>query len=1071
MSYYPFRQIVDLGDDFTIKSGETVSFKFSADKEDTVNKAHRLQFRGESGMFYFYNSEPDCSSIYMSIEDCLNKEMSQKDNYCLDLSSEEKVIYPKSVLHKLNWVPVMSYCRIGVFYDENWKFGISAKAKKLKIHEGGYVRFTAEVYYHGERNQDDLSPVPHETHTINIPEGTFDWTEFSKNITVPEKEVKYMNFYLEAYNYSGELYFERPLMYIDAYGNMLPDFAQILPNHDKWSWISNNLSKKEWPKFLIKANGKKVFDGELFERCHRFSEFEIDLPEKSLKPGKNTIEITLSEKHPVSMRIKDIGYYVKDAKDLVILACPETAYIGRKNAILIRTEKTDTTVVPKCDEQVILAHPQTFKESGLNIFIFEALKPVTNAELTLNGEKCIVERVIEKQDDGVITGSGDMIYINHESTQDMDDYLTWYMSEHVGNLLTIRNVYRWGGGRRVDEKIWNTFANRLDKLGVKYPEIVDGRDFQGSHCNPKAETIKTKSFLGRQNHEHDGQYGYWGPRDFTQNPIAKLRNEFWGILSRTDYELLDVRNNYSNYIEKDGAVYLYKLPSTTDDMEEAAKTYVENLRKSKHTTTRHTGPTTHFKYFFQAGYDWSGAELMDGPQDPLGAANRGAAYCYDKPVFGSHLAVQWSTYPHNTEGKKRRHRLAVYTSYTNGYTEINTEEGFWHMEEHYTYHSRNDIACKNLLANQQDFYRYVSLNTRAGKFYTPFAFISGKYDGWECFFPYSTFGHMNMPEDAPEKSWDLLKNFYPMTHVGHIGCKPCTDDKPLGFYTGTPRGNVDIVPIEFTKEKLQKYKTLSFAGFNKMEPEDSEKILQYVKDGGTLIIGWPHLSVTTRRDDVLALNHKYLDCELADIIAKDKNDFVKSTYNGKDVIVNKGLSVDFETLVSTDDGLPLLAKKQVENGALVFVNCKEYPYDNVAAEIFDNAICMCSDSNNSKENMFVSCNNNVNFTMYQRDDGTMDTYLIATDWYNYEDVNRKATLLLNGASFDLEIPFGTMVKVVSKDNVAAWIVSEDAVVTDVNNNVISVVGSGTHTLYVAKDGVLTTKDIDLTKVSQIKVEM
>ena len=126
MSYYPYRQIVDLGDEFTVKRGETVSFKFSVDKEDAVNKTHRLQFRGESGMLYFYNSEPDCSSIYMSIEDCLNKEMSQKDNFCLDLSSKEKVIYPKSVLHKLNWVPVMSYCRIGAFYSENWKFGISA---------------------------------------------------------------------------------------------------------------------------------------------------------------------------------------------------------------------------------------------------------------------------------------------------------------------------------------------------------------------------------------------------------------------------------------------------------------------------------------------------------------------------------------------------------------------------------------------------------------------------------------------------------------------------------------------------------------------------------------------------------------------------------------------------------------------------------------------------------------------------------------------------------------------------------------------------------------------------------
>ena len=47
-------------------------------------------------------------------------------------------------------------------------------------------------------------------------------------------------------------------------------------------------------------------------------------------------------------------------------------------------------------------------------------------ELNLGKSFDVIERIIEKQDDGVITGSGDMIYINHESEQDVDNFLTLF---------------------------------------------------------------------------------------------------------------------------------------------------------------------------------------------------------------------------------------------------------------------------------------------------------------------------------------------------------------------------------------------------------------------------------------------------------------------------------------------------------------------------------------------------------------------------------------------------------------------------------------------------------------------
>ena len=52
---------------------------------------------------------------------------------------------------------------------------------------------------------------------------------------------------------------------------------------------------------------------------------------------------------------------------------------------------------------------------------------------------------------------------------------------------------------------------------------------------------------------------------------------------------------------------------TARDMQDAALLFVQNLRKAKgpgSRHTRHTGPSTLFRYFFQAGYEWLGAEQM-----------------------------------------------------------------------------------------------------------------------------------------------------------------------------------------------------------------------------------------------------------------------------------------------------------------------------------------------------------------------------------------------------------------------------------------------------------------------------
>ena len=157
-------------------------------------------------------------------------------------------------------------------------------------------------------------------------------------------------------------------------------------------------------------------------------------------------------------------------------------------------------------------------------------------------------------------------------------------------------------------------------------------------------------------------------------------------------------------------------PDVPMDMEAASNAVVSLFRLNAELYPRHTGPSTLFKYFYQAGFKWTGAELMYGPHELIIAAMRGASTCYGNGPIGSHLAVQWSTTPHDTQERFRRYWLSLFICYMQGVDEINTEEGLWHLEEYYQHYHRFSSACVGHLQQQQAFYRYVLSHSRTGTF-------------------------------------------------------------------------------------------------------------------------------------------------------------------------------------------------------------------------------------------------------------------------------------------------------------------------------------------------------------------
>ena len=620
--------------------------------------------------------------------------------------------------------------------------------------------------------------------------------------------------------------------------------------------------------------------------------------------------------------------------------------------------------------------------------------------------------------------------------------------------MTIRPTYRWSGSRIVNPKMWAAYTKLMNALGMKYVHMVDGRELPSGCANPSVEMLGGEGFLGRQKHERDGAYVYWGEYNVTNNYDEELFYDMRILDVIHSPKTASLNTTPEDYFADKETIVMYRDLCISPDMEAAAKQFMKQLSVTRYDAIRHTGPATLFKYFYQSGYSWVGAELMYGPMELVIAALRGAAKCYNSLDMGGHLAVQWSSTPHDTIERYRRYRLALYISYIQGLTEINTEEGLWRLEEYYSSFHRFSTACQTHLCQQQDFYRYISTHSRTGSFYAPIAFLSGRYDGWQCFERNKVWGRKEFFFDTPEESWDLLKIFYPLSELNAISHHPCQDG-PVGFYSGTPRGNVNIIPVESSAEDYSCYKVLSFLGYNKAMTEDCNKLLEYLEQGGNLVLGWPHLSVTTNRADVTGYRHTYIDHSLVNLIAGDTPAFTTDTVNGQDIEVFSDINITNAQMIAvTDSGCPLAFVKKIGNGKVYFVNAKGYPAEPALKAVYENIITDLSDECNSQEHSFIKCGNDVQFCIYDQVDTSRNIYLIATDWFNLSAEPRNAVLIFNGYRYPVSVPFGKLIKIVVTDNYAVWSNDEDCDVLSVDGNTAIVQGCGLGEFTFAYNGIL-----------------
>lgn len=987
----------------TIKVGESFTEKIKWQPDSRYN--YKIRVRGQVGVPYVRRTEGAFPMYYRKLEDSLTLE---NGDYVLNFDKTNQV-YERSLYYMLT-----DDLAVGASYE----FKLNLKAKGIQNN----FKATIEVYY-GEKRTRYYYEQPDYTYTIDL----FDSDDYAQYVQkmVFDKPVDFLMIKVSALDFNGVATLQAPT--VCGNGKTHVEKFEYKPDQlGKQKWIGEGFSLTERPYFSFLVNGKKVFDGNKTDRLQCLTSVEFDLPFELLT-GDDTVTIEYGAVNKIDYEFEEIQLEAMP-KQTEILGVQKNQVLNVPFGMFCHFDK-DCKIEVKADGFKV--------ESDLNVKQgYSVIKfiPLDQGEKTISINDGEVTRtaniiVLDKKPDGVITGSGDFIYIN-QNWDDFVEYIAWYVNENIGDLITFRSCYRWGGTAEADREFWKKAISIVKDLGLYYVLMLDGRELNGANANPPVDLLESKYFLGEQTHEKDGSFTYW-----TQD-LDEHEAFFNHVFSRK-LERNGIQGKFCPVYNKQGVPRWFYAGDSINNMKDAYEQFVYHLsRTNADGATRHTGVTPMFDAFFKAGYKWVGYESLYGSHELIFGAIRGMSNSNGQPCFGSHGALQWSTVPCDVMGHALRYRLSLYQSYMQGASHINTEEGLWRIETPLAGHDRYTYACQIHKEEQKNFNRFVKSHTRRGRQVRKIAMMVGKYDGMDCFSTGRVYGQYGeyWKYNTPEYSWDLVKEFYPQAKVGQIYLfikkggekglskedrdflKACpedyivSDEQSLGFYSSTPYGVIDL--IAYDAKNLSDYEFIFLTGWNTCSKEQLEALCKFMDNGGKVMLCKAHLSDSISREEVLTGKAKTMQGEIVDKFLSYKDNLI--------YFDREGFPIEFK-----DDYAKALREAGEKYGSKLIKNAH-----------------------------FIS------FTEYARDNGATDIYAVNIRWWS--DEGATCTLSLNDFNYNVKVNDNLLKLIsVSPDNKKAVLVEAYGLdVTEIDDKRAVVYGFEKANVKVFSQGQIKEVEID-----------
>lgn len=709
------------------------------------------------------------------------------------------------------------------------------KRHSLKVEEKGDFGLQLGLYYHKEgRAVDDIYDQPDSLLYISVPEGDGKFQQITQTFTLPENVA---NVFLQVggTHFQGECWVEAPILKQGKRQVCSIPFMKHEQRTDfKNYWVGCNLATRSWPMWQLEYNGKTIFQGNIFDRASNVADFYIPLPKELVNSGEMKLSL-LKEEHRAAYpyELRGVEIIEESARDYEVISTPKYVSRNASFGILVETNRPNISLQVSANGQVYPA-TQTcvFKEPGLHVVEFRAGEAGSSIPFIFDDgqrkEETEVCQVIDKAIEPIYLSVGDDIYMD-KVEELYNYYFKWYLSKRAGNWMQFRPSYQWSGFRIADPKVIGYYTNLLNQLQVPYAWQVEGRTLAGSRINPSLAELASPMFRGKQAHENDGGYYYWTHflYDGLYCDMAARNRPYGGIFAK------------HRPIYTDHGTFIHYDPQGVHDMAEGARNFVANLSYSRGESSRHTGPSSLFRYFYQAGYEWLGAEQMYGPEEVILSALRGASRVYNRPQYGSLHAMQWGSFPFTDPKHSLRLYMSLAVAYMHGSSHMNTEDALWADEY---MHDRFSPSGKAHMHAQHQMLDFVETHARRGELHSNIAIIQGRNDAWK------SFGRDNVWSQKGDKwkfnkaceSFDLLNVYYPDNIISACG--------PEGWFTSTPYGTIDILPIEASLDVMKRYEAMVFLGWNTYNANDFRRIHDFVYQGGTLLLSAAHLNEELQPD-------------------------------------------------------------------------------------------------------------------------------------------------------------------------------------------------------------------------------
>lgn len=461
---------------------------------------------------------------------------------------------------------------------------------------------------------------------------------------------------------------------------------------------------------------------------------------------------------------------------------------------------------------------------------------------------------------------------------------------------------------------------------------------------------------------------------------------------------------------------------------ECKASYLERMGASK--MVGQAIPQQHLDY--EAGVDVVMTEIPGVHCTLSLSSHRAAVKAYGKKHWGVHVANHVQKTPLDDDSIRRLF-IVTAESWLFGAKEVSDEEVMFRYfyDTLYTY---SDALPTGFRKVYQSIFHYGNA-IDLGEPIVKTGFLHGNYDfiiGGTAAGPY-----MNSPKfwgefgpetegwdyDTPEAGWKLIHSFLPGAHLYPVPQKP--EDIRL-FFSGTPNGQVDLVPITIGAQKLSAYETLFLPGWNTMTQELYEQLIEYVRGGGHLILCATQCTTHITRQfllekkDFAFINDGDLS-ELAGVKVFAPEGIVNLVrFEDEELYTNPGVPglltelVGASVLATDQDNKPVLVENKIGKGKVWMLTVGEY-WGHDALESLRKAICNRVVAQHPLEISIIG-SDEVEYHHY-RCDGFERVVLLNTDWTSSDNC-KHITLLSGGLRMPLSVQEGRMRHVLIADDTA-----------------------------------------------------